>query len=319
MGEIIIEIQSRTGNHTYVKFSHPSIRIGRAYDNDLIIADPYVSPHHAIINLSENSAIITDMSSTNGTVINKEKPIETPTEIFSGDCLVLGKTTLRILDSAHNVSPAISLSPRMSSRMTAAIPLYAMLSLLFFIVVLYALQLSNSYKDVKPITLLAQILPILFAPLLWSGVWSLVGHLTRKKAHFGIQYTITNVSIILMIVSSVSIEYVDYYTGNIQLAKVLEYSTAILFSTATLFGNLVVSSGVITIRRFVLSFGIIGFLALTVAITEHSGSLEDKISPKYSTTLKPPFVKLVKPHSYENYLKECESLFDSKSSSKEKP
>jgi hypothetical protein len=316
MGGIIIEIQSRSGNHTYTRFSHPSIRIGRAYDNDLIIADPYVSPHHATIDISEDRQHITDLSSTNGTVINKGKTIQETTEIFSGDSLVIGKTTLRIFDSTHTVSPAISLSPQMPSRITKTIPIYAFLSLLLSIAVLYALQLSNSYKEIKPITLVAQILPILFAPLLWSGVWSLAGHIARKKAYFGIQYTITNVSIILMIVSSISIEYIDYYTGNIQLAKVLEYSTTILFSTAALFGNLVVSSGVMSIKRFLLSFGIIGFIALTVAITEHSRSLEDKISPKYSTTLKPPYVNIVKPRSYKNYLKECEPLFDSIATSK---
>src|SRR5512133_3570664 len=316
MGGIIIEIQPRSGNHTYKKFSQPSIRIGRAYDNDLIIADPYVSPHHATIDISESILYVTDISSTNGTVINKGKPISDQTEIISGDCLVIGKTTLRVLDSSHDVSPAISLSQKKSSRMTMAIPVCAILSLLFSIAVLYMLQLSNSYKAIKPITLLAQILPILFAPLLWSGVWSLAGHITRKKAHFGIQYTITNVSIIFLIASSAGIEYIDYYTGNIQLAKVLEYTTAILFSTAALFGNLVVSSGVITIRRFVLSFGIIGFFALTIAITEHSSSLEDKISPKYSTSLKPPYVNIVKPLSYEHYLKECEPLFEPESSLK---
>lgn len=310
MGEIIIEIQSRPGIHTFSKFSGSSIRIGRAYDNDLILTDPYVSPHHAIITISENSLSITDMSSTNGTVVNKGKSIHEPARLISGDYLLLGKTTLRVLDPAHSVSPAIPCNTGMSSRMSAMIPAYATLSLLLSIIILYILQLSNSYKEVKPITLLAQILPILFAPLVWSGIWSLAGHLARKKAHFGLQYTITNMSIILMIISSMIIEFVDYYTGSIQLAKVLEYTTVVLISTVALFGNLVVATGVLTIRRFALSFGIIGFLALTVAISEHSHSLEDKITPKYSTTLKPPFIKPAKSLSYESYLKECTPLFE---------
>jgi hypothetical protein len=125
-------------------------------------------------------------------------------------------------------------------------------------------------------------------------------------------------SIILAIVTSVGIEYIDYYTSNFQLTKVLEYSTAILFSTAALFGNLVVSSGVFSLKRFVLSFGIIGIIGLTVAVSEHSSSLEDKISPRYSTTLKPPYVNFVKPLTFENYLKECKPLFELKGSSKEK-
>jgi pSer/pThr/pTyr-binding forkhead associated (FHA) protein len=312
MGEIIIEVQSRTGNHTYAKILKPLIRIGRAYDNDLIIADAYASPHHATIEISENRLFVTDTSSTNGTVINKGKPIKDQTEIVSGDCLVIGKTTLRVLDASHDVSPAITLIPRNSSRMTLAIPVGAILSLLFSILVLYILQLSNSYKAAKPITLLAQILPILSLPLLWSGVWALAGHITRKKAYFGIHYTITNVSIILLIVSSVCIEYIDYYTGNILLAKVLEYTTAILFSTTALFSNLVVSSGIMTIKRVFISLGVVGFFALTVAISEHSSSIEDKISPENSTTLKPPYINIVKPLSFGNYLQECESLFEHK-------
>jgi pSer/pThr/pTyr-binding forkhead associated (FHA) protein len=317
VGEIIIEVQSRSGNHTYAKFSKPFIRIGRAYDNDLIIADPYVSPYHVNIDLSENRLSVTDMSSTNGTTVNNGKPLEDQAVIISGDYLVIGRTTLRVLDSSHDVSPAITLIPRNSFRMNWAIPVCATLSLLLSIILLYVLQLSNSYKTVKPITLLAQILPILFMPLLWSGVWALAGHLTRKRANFAIQYTITNVSIILLIVSSAGMEYIDFYTGSIQLAKVLEYATVILFSTAALFSNLVVSTGVMTIKRFFISLGVVGFFALTVAITEHSSSLEDKISPKYSTTLKPPYVNIIKPIPFDRYLKECEPMFDYKSTLKE--
>jgi len=74
--DIIIELISRSRRvierHHY---AGPSVAIGRAYDNDLIISDPHLSPHHAVLNdLGEQGWWLEDLNSKNGIHSRKYQP-----------------------------------------------------------------------------------------------------------------------------------------------------------------------------------------------------------------------------------------------------
>ena len=47
--------------------------IGRAHDNDLVIADPHVSNHHARITKTLDGLLLEDLNSSNGTFVGKER------------------------------------------------------------------------------------------------------------------------------------------------------------------------------------------------------------------------------------------------------
>lgn len=51
------------GQHTF----------GRKADNDIVIADPYVSGRHGVVTVTEHAITITDTGSTNGTLVDGEK------------------------------------------------------------------------------------------------------------------------------------------------------------------------------------------------------------------------------------------------------
>lgn len=50
-----------------------TIKIGRANDNDIIINDPYISAHHAEIEIRNGNMYICDLNSLNGTYVNRKK------------------------------------------------------------------------------------------------------------------------------------------------------------------------------------------------------------------------------------------------------
>lgn len=52
---------------------HPSVRIGRAQDNDLIIPHPQASRYHAVLEKAGDSYRLTDLGSTNGTILNGKR------------------------------------------------------------------------------------------------------------------------------------------------------------------------------------------------------------------------------------------------------
>ena len=53
MAVLILEITDRHGPR-YYRIDKPVIRVGRALDNDIILADPAVSPHYFLIRRDTN-------------------------------------------------------------------------------------------------------------------------------------------------------------------------------------------------------------------------------------------------------------------------
>ena len=63
--------------------------IGRSEENDIVVADPLVSRHHAKVATDEGGCTLTDLSSGNGTVVNGE-PVKGETTLNPGDVVGIG-------------------------------------------------------------------------------------------------------------------------------------------------------------------------------------------------------------------------------------
>lgn len=73
-----------------------SMRVGRADDNDLVLTnDNSASQHHAKIDLVAGQAIVTDLSSRNGTWVNGKR-IGGATRLNHGDRILTGDTVFRL-------------------------------------------------------------------------------------------------------------------------------------------------------------------------------------------------------------------------------
>jgi pSer/pThr/pTyr-binding forkhead associated (FHA) protein len=68
------------------------VRLGRDKDNAIVVADQKVSRHHAVLKPLDNTFIITDQGSANGTYLNGVQ-IAQPTRLKHQDRLTLGDTT----------------------------------------------------------------------------------------------------------------------------------------------------------------------------------------------------------------------------------
>jgi FHA domain-containing protein len=69
------------------------VTIGRAPDNDVVVGDPATSGHHGRIEVRAGSFWISDLGSTNGTLVNGESVIEK--QLSDGDMIAIGQSTLR--------------------------------------------------------------------------------------------------------------------------------------------------------------------------------------------------------------------------------
>jgi dipeptidyl aminopeptidase/acylaminoacyl peptidase len=69
------------------------ITVGRAPDNDVVVGDPATSGHHGRIDVRGGTFWISDLGSTNGTLVNGEPVIET--QLSDGDLISVGQSTIR--------------------------------------------------------------------------------------------------------------------------------------------------------------------------------------------------------------------------------
>ena len=69
------------------------VTIGRAPDNDVVVGDPATSGHHGRIEDRSGAFWISDLGSTNGTLVNGEPVIEK--QLSDGDMIAIGQNNLR--------------------------------------------------------------------------------------------------------------------------------------------------------------------------------------------------------------------------------
>lgn len=83
------------------------LRIGRGYDNDVIIQDDQVSRRHAYAWDAQGIVFIRDEGSMNGTFVNGKR-IAAPTPLRPDDRIEIGQTMLRVRLATGGAAPAVS-------------------------------------------------------------------------------------------------------------------------------------------------------------------------------------------------------------------
>ena len=69
------------------------VTIGRAPDNDVVVGDPATSGRHGRIEVRNGDFWMSDLGSTNGTLVNGEPVIEK--QLSDGDLIAIGQNTMR--------------------------------------------------------------------------------------------------------------------------------------------------------------------------------------------------------------------------------
>jgi pSer/pThr/pTyr-binding forkhead associated (FHA) protein len=69
------------------------VTVGRAPDNDVVVGDPATSGHHGRIEVRNGFFWISDLGSTNGTLVNGEPVIEK--QLADGDKIAIGQSMIR--------------------------------------------------------------------------------------------------------------------------------------------------------------------------------------------------------------------------------
>lgn len=99
-------LQKQSGPGSDIPIQEGTLTIGRKSGNDIILTDdPYISGKHANLSYDATGVSLTDVGSTNGTVINGQKiSAHEPQLLFEGDEIQLGRTKYRFVLGTSEIS-----------------------------------------------------------------------------------------------------------------------------------------------------------------------------------------------------------------------
>ena len=227
---IWVEVLSRHGDvAARERIDANTVTIGRAYDNDVVLDDPYTAAHHLRIERNAAGGLVAhDLGSVNGLYVGDEKRRQTDVELDGERLLHVGRTTLRIRDSAYAVAPE-----RVAGVATRAWPTTLALIGAVLIASLLSLWLSETVEPqltryVLPLFALAVLV------LVWTTAWALMSRIFSGAARFERHLTVALVGLLAFFVFDEITDYgsfafswrglADYaYIGNWALLAALCY------------------------------------------------------------------------------------------------
>lgn len=176
-----VELLSRGGEVLHrQRFDSLPIRLGRGYDNDVILDDAHAGAHHAVIEADlEGAPVLRDLGSRNGTISDGKRQ---PSVTLAGNTVVrLGHTRMRVRGADFAVAPELA-DTTMHGWEGAAPALVGLLLIGLFS------GLENWLADIdafQPIRYLLVVASGLGVGLAWSGGWALANRLFGTHARLG--------------------------------------------------------------------------------------------------------------------------------------
>jgi hypothetical protein len=172
----------------------PSARIGRAFDNDVVIDDPHVAAHHLLVSRGEDGVLVAeDLGTLNGLHAEHATSRVHKLALAGAPGLRIGRTVLRVHDAALAVAPERLLAPPRAHATWGA----ALTAALF--AMLLALNWLNLTKEASASLVLLPLLGLATAVAAWSGFWSLLSRIFLGQAHFSLQLRIAVTACIALV------------------------------------------------------------------------------------------------------------------------
>jgi hypothetical protein len=277
------------------------IRLGRGYDNDLILDDDYAAASHARIELDgAGRLLLRDLGSKNG-IVHLGRRV--PEVLLSGDTVVrIGHTSLRVRAASFPVAP--ELPDRTFHRWEGALPGAAGI-LLVCGFGLFARWLSDTqyFEFVRYFEALAWSAGL---ALLWSGVWALGNRLFGRHARLGRHLFISGcglVALALLALLAAAIGYafsLEAFTRYASHAATLVLAAMIYFHLCT-----VKPQNRRRYRWIAAGMAVLGSGLILAFNLQRSGRLADEL---YMAVLLPPDMRLSQDHGIDEFMREVDGM-----------
>jgi Inner membrane component of T3SS, cytoplasmic domain len=310
MEAIVLQVEARHGRVAEtVRSSGDTLRVGRAYDNELILTDPHVAPHQLHFRREDQQWFFEVTEQVNPVFLNKQRVTDSRCPVNPGDEITVGRTKLHVFPVDHAVEPTRKL---MVSNLSALENHGALLPILVLIGVSLVDLAINFFYSSTSLKWLEQVYVVLLSALIcvvWAGLWAIAGRILRQQHHFGLQLIIVSGFSLLMTALAMISNFIAFYSFN---ATVEEFMSWAIYAIALLVLfrlNFMIATNV---QRPLLASLIATSLLLGVVYGLYYpwDDEEFEYAPVYSQILLPPPLIVTEGESSQAYFDAVRKAFD---------
>lgn len=294
----------------HVAFKKFPVTVGRGFDNDIIVNDPYVDAAHLQVDYDGDTCRLTDLGSENGFTINGQDRGRSAT-IRPGDKLQLGHTEIHLYTPGFGVPPAIPQQKHAPLLAWLAKPFTVWLCFILTLCITLGWGYLEIWSDEIGLTLAGVAAATLALLMLWSAVWSVAGRLARHRAHFKSHVGLMCLYMMAGTVAWYVEVYIDFLTNENWFSTVASYGVNFILLALLIYGELTLATRMPPRRRRLSSiFFSAGVVAGVFAFTLISTKAFNQ-QPLYPYTLEPYLSSLAPAKTVDNFMKGNEALFAS--------
>ncbi len=296
---IFVELLGRTGDVAHrMQVTSLPVSVGRAYDNDVIVDDPFVAPHHLRIERREDGSLAAvDLGTRNGLHILPDRG--------AGDALRLrvGHTVLRVRtrDFPVGEEQPDPVAARWGSASAAVLLLCAYLALL-------ALHTyAATVEEFVPARLFVGLPIALLIPAAWAGAWAAIGRLSAGRAMFFAHASLTLAGLVATLI-------IEPISNLLSFSLSLPVITSILPLVLGAVGGTLLYGQLRLVSRqsnAVLIAAALVVVGLSVSGTYVAGYLEARDDVSHMDAmriLEPPFTRLAPGVSVDAFIEGAQAL-----------
>ena len=173
------------GRHGEVLARHPvwrwPSRIGRGYEADVILDDPFIASAHLEIRETESGRFnVEDLQSRNGMTVLPSTERRAVADVGPEDVIRIGHTQLRIRPRSYSVAAERTIRQGATYRRPLMFMIVAAVVMATFA---WDAMVTTSDRDEKVLVAMS-VLSVIAAGAVWIAIWSLVSRTAGRRANF---------------------------------------------------------------------------------------------------------------------------------------
>jgi hypothetical protein len=314
MDELIVELTGRSRESVQrYRFVDGSVRLGRAYDNDVILGDPFVAPHQARLDRdAEGGWVLTDVAAINSTRDVHERPLAEPTTVDSGMIFWLGGTQIRLLSPEHPVAATRTLGRTTGvvqnlDRALLALPLLAMA----WLGQSFVDYLGHFHGEARFARHAMVGLTGVVVALLWAANWGLIARITNhRRSRFWGHLSVAAAAVLGLLVVTWAGGYIAYWSNSGLARQVIDMGGMGLIAGAAVFLALIMAVGMRLVPAVAWSSAVSAVVVAFAVLMEVAAQPDFRATPSYVEVLKPPVPFGVPRPSAQQLAPTADAVFD---------
>jgi len=301
---VFVEVLGRHGDVVQrVRLTQLPATIGRAWTNDVILADPHVDPQHARLTVDEQGQLVVeDLGSVNGLFADGARDRVGSLALRDLATVRLGRTVLRVVPAEQPVPAALPVvEPDGRLALLLASP-RDMTTVALLGVLLSGLSLwLGEFHGQTGRELAGDLVGLVAVILLYAGLWALAGRLIVQRARFWAHATLSWLFLLIVGVWGVVEAYLNFLFPGQRIVAATGWLLGMVLVVLLIAEQAALASAASRMRRMAFGAGLAGGMALLAWLGEKA-SHDSYSTVVFNAEIKPLPAALVPASSLDHFI-----------------